>query len=238
MKRRGCGSGNGPVPNRISLPWRTPIFSLTSGFPQLRRNSVVFVTTPARSPGISLPWYAIPCPACGHTLAEVNPDPRPPLRPPQIPLVGDASLRKMRDSLYATQRLIEKSGGIGGRPTCRVLAFLRRPYIALAWWYRFSLIRAVAYELCNSARRIEGILTHRTNLGVLVGPLQGSTDLPLLNVRSYSLACSLSMQELQGRYPWFDSLDMIPAMQAFQWGSEWSSHDLDSSNGNSGALDS
>jgi hypothetical protein len=140
-------------------------------------------------------------------------------------------LRELRESLRSTQRLLERSGGIGGKPTHRVWAFLRQPYINLAWWFRFSLVRSVALELCNSVHRIAGVITHRTNEGILVGRHRGTPPVGLLTVRSYSLACSLSMQELRTRYPWFDTIDMLPAMQAFQWGSEWSSCNSNSGSG-------
>jgi hypothetical protein len=138
-----------------------------------------------------------------------------------------AALREMRECLRSTQLLIERSGGIGGRPTPRILAFARRPYVALVWWFHFSLVRSVALELCNSAHRIAGVIAHRTNEGILVGVRENPPN-PLLRVRSYSLACSLSMQELKSRYPWFRTLDILPAMQAFQWGSEWNACNLGS----------
>src|ERR1700689_1806029 len=75
-------------------------------------------------------------------------------------------LAEMRDSLRATQKLIERSGGIGGKPTPRILALPRRPYVTLAWWFRFSLVRSVASETCNLAHRIAGVIAHRTNEGI------------------------------------------------------------------------
>jgi hypothetical protein len=141
-----------------------------------------------------------------------------------VPQENDrAALREMRESLRSTQLLIERSGGIGGKPTPRLLAFVRWPYVALAWWFRFSLVRSVALELCNSVRRIAGVVAHRTNEDILVGLRRETPPKALLSARTYSLACSLSMQELKTRYPWFDSLDMLPAMQAFHWGYQWSS---------------
>jgi hypothetical protein len=140
-------------------------------------------------------------------------------------------LREMRECLRSTQLLFERSGGIGGKPTRRILAFLRRPYVALLWWFRFSLVRSVALEICNSGHRIAGILAHRTNEGILVGRDRETPPVGLLTARSYSLACSLSMRELETRYPWFGVIDMLPAMQAFQWGSEWSSCNSNSGSG-------
>jgi hypothetical protein len=136
-------------------------------------------------------------------------------------------LRELRESLRSTQRLLERSGGIGGKPTHRIWAYLRRPYVALVWWYRFSLGRSLALELCNSVRRIAGVIAHRTNEGILVG-VRENPPKPLLRVRNYSHACSLSMQELRSQYPWFGRLDMLPAMRAFQRGSEWNACNLGS----------
>jgi hypothetical protein len=135
-------------------------------------------------------------------------------------------LREMRECLRSTQLLTERSGGIGGKPTPQILVFVLRPYVALAWWFRFSLVRPVVSELCNSTRRIAGIIAHRTNEGKLVGVRPETPPEALLSVRSYSLACSLSMREPKSRYPWFGSLDTLRAMRAFRWGSEWTSCNL------------
>ena len=150
----------------------------------------------------------------------------------------DAALKESRDNLWAIQRLLEKSGGPGGKPTPRICAIVRRPFLVLRWRYHFSLIRSLVSEIGTWARRISGTVTHNPSQGVLVDRHQNRLPDELANARTYQHACNLCMQELEKKYSWFGSLDMLIGLQAFHWGSEWSSGRTGSNSENNQQSDS
>jgi hypothetical protein len=132
-----------------------------------------------------------------------------------------STIRELRRAVYFSRvNAIERLDGPERTSIQRIAASFERRWLAVLERSERALVLAVVSEMCRMVRRIGATRLHRANAGVSItvppGLIAGS---PL--ARSYTRICSLSMQELSARFPWFCLLDTLPASQAFLRGAQW-----------------
>jgi hypothetical protein len=132
-----------------------------------------------------------------------------------------STIRELRRLVYFSRvDAIEKLCGPSRTLGQRIRASLERRRISLLERAERALVLAAVFEMRMMVRRIRATVAHRTNEGVSIAAPPGLPELSPL-ARSYTHICSLSMQELLDRFPWFCLLDTLPASQAFLRGAQW-----------------